>query len=262
MHKDGIKPGDIVAKIVTSPCNFDIFPPVLRDLKRRGVPDTVLRAMASVPHGPPFLAVVDPPKSSRPTARVQIPAGTVVEVETASPVSTANADKGNRMTFLVSRQVFVNDVLVIARGALATGRVIKSKRAGAWGRGGTLDWTMEDVVGVDGTRIPIQLSDQVKGTNRSAAVVAAAIVTGAIVFPYSPPVGLIWGLKKGEEAVLYESEKSSAKVSSNTEVAGSLPEDKKVIYHSIDKLKASEAQSAAGLPAFNNSFRPTPIGRH
>lgn len=261
MHKAGVNPGEIIATIWISECHFDTFPPVLQALKMRGVPDSVLKAMALAPYGPPATATVTSPQTAPQTAKVQIPAGTVIYVEAASPISTADVDKGARLTFLVSRQVFVNNVLVIARGAVARARVIKSKRSGAWGRGGKLDWIMEDVLAVDGTRVPIKFLGQVKGTNRSAAVIAAAIITGAVVFPYSPPAGLVWGLKKGEDAVLYPSQRSSAIVSTNSEVAGEVPEKQKVIYHSADKLKAAEAKSAAGLPPFNKSFRPTPIRR-
>ena len=260
MHKEGLKPGAIVAKIVTSNCAFDIFPPVLRDLKRRGVPDTVLVAMAMVPYGPPATTAADNSPSPPQTIRIQIPAGTVIEVETASPISTAVVEKGAPLTFLVTRQVVVDNVLVIARGAVARARVMKSKRSRAWGRGGTLNWTMEDVVAVDGTRVPIRFSGQVRGSNRSTAVVAAAIITGAVVFPYTPPLGLVWGMQKGEDAVLYQSQRSRAIVSTNTEVAGLVPEEKKVIYHSTG-LKAAKTQGASGLPAFNNRFRATPIRR-
>lgn len=121
---------------------------------------------------------------------------------------------------------------------------------------------MEDVTAVDGTRVPLELLGQVKGTNRKTAVFAAAIVTGAIVFSYSPPAGLIWALKTGDEAVLYDSNRSSAKVSNDTEVGGLLPEEKRVILHPVDQIKAAETQSSAGLPPSSNSFRPTTIGRH
>ena len=261
MHKAGVKPGEIIATIWISECRFDIFPPVLRDLKMRGVPDSVLKAMTQAPYGPPTNATVTPSKPARQTARVQIPVGTVIEVEPASPISTADVEKGTALTFLVSRQVFVNKVLVIGRGAVARARVIRSKGSGAWGRGGTLSWIMEDVAAVDGTRVPIRFSGEVKGINRSTAVVAAAIITGAVVFPYTPPAGLVWALKKGEDAVLYPSQRSRATVTTNTQVAGLVPEKQKVIYHSADKLKAAGAQSAAGLPAFNNSFRATSISR-
>ena len=42
----------IIKTIKSSPCTFDIFPPVLQDMKRRGVPDAVLQAMVEAPYGP------------------------------------------------------------------------------------------------------------------------------------------------------------------------------------------------------------------
>jgi hypothetical protein len=42
----------IIRTIKASPCTFDTFPPVLKDLKRRGVPDAVLQAMVEAPYGP------------------------------------------------------------------------------------------------------------------------------------------------------------------------------------------------------------------
>ena len=42
----------IISAIETSPCTFDTFPPVLKDMKRRGVPDAVLQAMIQAPYGP------------------------------------------------------------------------------------------------------------------------------------------------------------------------------------------------------------------
>lgn len=261
MVKEGIKPGEIIAKIVTSSCAFDTFPPVMKDLKMRGVPDTVLMAMKMVPYGPPAMAVTGPPKTVVAPARgqVQIPAGTVIGIEAAKAVSSADVDEGNAITFLVSRRVLVNGVLVIDRGAVATARVIKSKRAGSWGRGGTLEFAMENVVAVDGTRIPMRLSNGVKGNNHTTAVVAAAVVTGAIVFPYASPAALIWALKKGDDAVLDQGTKLTAVVRNKQEVAGLLPEKKKPIYHSVGSMNPESRSQGKGLQPFNNSFRPTPI---
>ena len=42
----------IINVIKTSPCTFDTFPPVLKDMKRRGVSDAVLQAMIDAPYGP------------------------------------------------------------------------------------------------------------------------------------------------------------------------------------------------------------------
>lgn len=43
----------IIKAIRTSPCTFDTFPSVMRELKRRGVPEEVLEAMIDAPYGPP-----------------------------------------------------------------------------------------------------------------------------------------------------------------------------------------------------------------
>jgi hypothetical protein len=264
MVEEGIKPGKIIARIVTSSCAFDTFPPVMKDLEMRGVPDTVLMAMKMVPYGPPAMVVAGPPKTVVAPARsqVQIPAGTMIGIEAAQAVSSADVERGNAITFLVSRRVFVNGVLVIDRGAVATARIIKSKRPGSWGRGGTLEFATDNVVAVDGTRIPIRLSNEVKGNNHTTAVAAAAIVTGAIVFPYASPAGLIWALKKGDDAVLDQGTELTAVVRNEREVAGLLPEKKKPIYASVDSINLANRSQGTGLQPFNNSFRPTPIRQY
>lgn len=264
MHKTGLKPGEIVAKIVTSPCNFDTFPPVLRELRMKGVPQAVIMAMTMVPYGPAASPRDEvPPASPLPqTVKVRIPAGTVVHVENVVAVSSADLLEGSRIDLRVARQVLVNGVLVIERGALARGRVLKSKRARGWGRGGVLHWRLEDVVAVDGSVVPIRLSQRVKGNSRSAAVITAAIVTGAVVFPYTPPMGLIWAFKKGDEAVLDENDKSASIVGSQTEVVGRLPTPKKIIFHSVEELKTAEPTPSGGLPPMNQSFKASSIRRN
>jgi hypothetical protein len=42
----------IVKTIKSSPCTFDTFPPLLKEMKRRGVPEVVLQAMVEAPYGP------------------------------------------------------------------------------------------------------------------------------------------------------------------------------------------------------------------
>ena len=254
MVSDGVKSGEIISKILTSHCNFDLFPPVLRDLKRRGVPDTVLMAMKMAPNGPPALGELES-KTKALIAPVRIPEGTVIEVETARAISSANVSVGTAITFLVTRQVFVNNVLAIERGAVAKAHVVKSKPAGVWGRAGMLAWEMEYVVAVDGTRIPIKVKGQEKGKNRTAAIAGGAVATGALIFPYTSPVALIWGLKKGDEAVLRGSRVFMAVVGTTTDIAGLQPRQGGVIYHDRDSVKASDAPPTS-TTFERGSFRP------
>jgi hypothetical protein len=240
MLEDKVQPDIIISKILTSPCNFDVFPPVLRDLRRRGVPEKVLMVMKVVPNGPPGLADVDS-NPAAPVPRVRIPAGTLIEVETATATSSAKAVTGSSITFLVKRRVFVDDVLVIERGAVARARIVKARSARAWGRAGMLAWEMEYVVGIDGTQIPIALKGTQNGANRTAVVAGSALATGALIFPYTSPVALIWGLKKGEEAVLRGSRVFAATVRTGTEIAGIQPRPGGVVYRDRSSVKASAA---------------------
>lgn len=52
MVEKHVSESDIVMAINSSPCVFDTFPPVLDDLKRRGVSEPVLKAMLRAPYGP------------------------------------------------------------------------------------------------------------------------------------------------------------------------------------------------------------------
>jgi len=52
MVEHQLQPEAIVQTIKVSACTFDTFPPILKEMKRRGVPDTVLQAMVEAPYGP------------------------------------------------------------------------------------------------------------------------------------------------------------------------------------------------------------------
>ena len=240
MVQKGEKSADIIARIVTAHCNFDIFPPVLRDLKRRGVPETVIAAMRAAPVGPPSLKPAESPILDL-TTPVKIPLGTIVEVETTRAFSSANLKVGAPITFLVTKRIFVNKILVIDRGAVARAHVVKVRRASGWGRPGMLAWEMDDVVAVDGSKIKINVTGTQTGQSRSAAVAGGALATGAMIFPYTSPVALIWGLKKGDEAVLRGSRIFAAIAGGPTEVAGLRPRPGGVVYRDRETVKASTA---------------------
>jgi hypothetical protein len=240
MVEKGRKSDDIIAIIFTSNCHFDTFPPVLRDLRRRGVPETVLAAMTAVPYGPPALKTVEVAIKEL-TVPATIPVGTVIQVETTKAFSSANLSVGAPITFLVTKRIFINNVLVIERGAVARGRVVKVKRASGWGRPGMLAWEMDDVVAVDGSKIKISVGSVQNGKSRTAAVTGSALATGALIFPYTSPVALIWGLKKGDEAVLRGSRIFAATAGTPAEVSGLRPRPGGVVYRDRETVKASDA---------------------
>ena len=57
MVEHQIQPLEIVQTIKASACTFDTFPPILKEMKRRGVPEAVLQAMVEAPYGPSLQSV-------------------------------------------------------------------------------------------------------------------------------------------------------------------------------------------------------------
>ena len=52
MVQQKLEPAVILSTIRSSPCTFDTFPPVLLEMKRKGVSGEVLQAMIEAPYGP------------------------------------------------------------------------------------------------------------------------------------------------------------------------------------------------------------------
>jgi len=239
VHK-GMRSDLIIATILTSSCTFDIFPPVLDDLKRRGVPENVLQVMSVVPSGPPNLPEAGGPNSISPVKTVKLPQGAAVIVETLYPVSSADFKINSTIAFSVARPVIVDNALIIPRGTIARAKIVRVKKAGSFGRGGALTFEMERIIAIDGTKIPVQLSAAAEGGNRTGMMAAGAAATTALIFPYTAPAALVWGFKKGDDAVVRGSKQFAAVIKNEIEVVGLVPDKDRVIYHYAESLKAKE----------------------
>ena len=247
MVHNGMKSDLIVANILTSYCNFDIFPPVLDDLRRRGVPEDVLQVMAVVPSGPPNLPEAGPATSEELVKPVKIPQGTAIVVETLYPVSSADFKVNNTIAFSVVNPVVVDGVLIVPRGTVARAKIVRVKKAQMLGRGGVVAFEMEYVVGIDGTKIPVHLAAAAEGGNRTGVMAVGAAATSALIFPYTAPAAIVWSFKKGEDAVVRGSKQFAALVKSDIDVVGLLADKDRVIYHYTEALK--EKQNNAAAPA-------------
>jgi hypothetical protein len=167
---------------------------------------------------------IDPDLTPRQrTSELKIPAGTPIEVEVAYTVNSLDVKPGERISFRVLVPIVINGVTVIERDALVTARITNAKRGGHWGRAGKLQWSMEDVVAADNTRIPLApetaLGDKlwsletksinrqpakaqgsVTGTSHVGEVATMAALSGVLF----PPLALLGGFKRGENAILRE----------------------------------------------------------
>ena len=178
--------------------------------------------------------------AQRPTREVRIPAGTVIEVEVAYTVNSLDIKPGERISFRVLIPIIIDGAAVIEKDALVTARVIQAKRGGHWGKAGRLVWSMEDVVAADNSRIPLAPETasrneklwtlekkktnsetamgqgRVKGTSHTGEVAAMSILSGALF----PPLALMGGFKRGENAVLREGRRFVVSVGEDSVVKG------------------------------------------
>ncbi|HEY0761033.1 MAG TPA: hypothetical protein VGD61_01545 [Pyrinomonadaceae bacterium] len=244
MVHNGMKSELVIANILTSSCNFDIFPPVLDDLKRRGVPENVLQVMSVVPNGPPNLPEAGTGGAGSLIKPVKLPKGGAVIVETLYPVSSANFKVNNTIAFAVTRPVVVDGALVIPRGTIARAKIVRVEKARSFGRGGALTFEMEQIIALDGTKIPVQLTAVTQGSNFTGALAAGAAATSALIFPYTAPAALIWGFKKGDDAVVRGSKEFAAVIKGDVQVVGLVPDKDRIIYHYAETLKAKENSSS------------------
>lgn len=163
--------------------------------------------------------------SSPPERReIKIPAGTALEIETAYTINSQYVRPEDLISFRVLIPIKLDGVTVIDKNSLVTGRIVQAKRGGHWGKAGKLSWTMQDVVAVDLTRVPLQarndLADaknSVKGTSHGGEVATHMIVFGALMWPVAPLV-LIHGFKRGENAILPEGKRFVVFVQKDTVV--------------------------------------------
>ena len=235
-----IAPEVIVAKIKISPCVFDTFPPVVKSLKSRGVPNSVLQAMIEAPSGPSTSS--RPVRAPKPPnfVEVRVPAGTPVEVETIRAISSSDFKEVGDIRFRVTRSVSVNGMTVIPSGALATARVTDIKERGRWGRAGEIAWNMQAVVAVDGKRIPLKFEQLTRGEDKEKTVATGAAITAAVtgvsLIP-ATPIALLWGLVKGGHASISAGQTFRAIVHEDVLVRAVEPQEKPTVYHSANAHK-------------------------
>ena len=157
--------------------------------------------------------------------RVKIPAGTALEIEAIHTVQSVNVRRNDLLSFRVLVPIRIDEVTVIEKDALVTGRVLEAKRGGRWGKAGKLSWVMTDVVAVDLSRVPVRISKEfpdnrsrIRGISHGGEVAAHAIIIGALL----PPVGAIavvaGAFKRGGDAILPEGKRFVIYVDKDTDV--------------------------------------------
>ncbi len=166
-----------------------------------------------------------------PPRELKLPAGIRLDIEATYTVSSIDFRPGDYLSFRVLIPVMIDGVTLIDKGSLVTGRVVEAKRGGHWGKAGRLSWTIQDVVAIDGTRVPLQAQKDlptgrngIKGTSHGGEVATKTVLMGVLLAPVFPlaPLALMSGFRRGEDAVLPQGKRFVVFVQTDTVVKGSV----------------------------------------
>ena len=125
-----------------------------------------------------------------PVQQVTLPKDSVFKVAFTSELSTKNSRQGDAVHFKAADNLYVNDVLVLPKGATGVGVVKKVVQPGIFGKDGRIDIDFTYIYGVDGTKLPIAVGELAKQKAESIAGAAGAAIGGMIILG---PVGIVGG---------------------------------------------------------------------
>lgn len=187
------------------------------------------------------------PAAHEAPATVQIPAGTAIRVRLTTHLEGRKAKPGDPVTFEALEDVKVQGLVVIAKGAPGTAQVTKAKGPGIGGRGGKLEIALEHIAAVDGTAVrlrPVQAQDG-KQTHKGQGGFGVGSYTGMGLTTLAlGPIGGVWLLKKGHDAVLPYGTLFTAEVAEAAEIAGEPPKaqspDQQSLHHPITEPATSK----------------------
>jgi hypothetical protein len=138
--------------------------------------------------------------------------GTPVRLRLDRTVSSANAHVGETVDFEVTEPVINQNYVVIAKGAVALGRVTKVDTKRRFGRAGELELSIDSVRLTDGRTILLRATREKGETDMSGARVAATIAASPV---------LVW--VKGKNVTFEKGTETTAYVSGDSRTGESQP---------------------------------------
>jgi hypothetical protein len=133
------------------------------------------------------LAAPSPAPVAIPTAvpvTVAVPGGTSISVSLGESVSSGTATVGDMVPIVVGKEVDINGMIVIAKGANGQATVSTCERAGGNGHGGKLGLSMDWVYSVDGGKIQLsEVNHSSENGDQKGAASTATIATYLLLGP-------------------------------------------------------------------------------
>ena len=154
-------------------------------------------------------------------AELVLPNGTPVELQSMQTISSARAHKGDRVDFVVAKDVQSAGFTIIGAGARAQGSIIGVKGKRPLGMGGDVIIKLDSVELATGDSVALVARKEFKGKSHTIRMGVAMAIAAAIYLPAAPAFILARGrdstVLKGTELTAY------TRTDSPVEIAGLSP---------------------------------------
>ena len=147
-------------------------------------------------------------------ARLIIPDQTPVKLQLTESISSAHARSGDRLDFIVARDVNIEGFTVIPAGTVASGSVTGVKGKRLLGIGGNVALKLDSVELANGDRVALNARLNVKGRSRTKLMAAGMIATGLVFLPATP----VLLLTRGHDSTVLKSTEITAHIDAATSV--------------------------------------------
>jgi hypothetical protein len=148
-------------------------------------------------------------------SRVPIHDGTPVQLQTVRTISSAHAKAGDRLDFVVVKDVRADGLIVLPAGSIAKGCVVGVKGKRILGIGGNVVLRLDSVTLANGERVSLRARKEVKGQSRTELMLVEMLATGLSYLPAAP----VFLLSRGRDSMVLKGTEITAYINGDSTVS-------------------------------------------
>jgi hypothetical protein len=144
--------------------------------------------------------------------RLVIPDGTPVKLQMVRTISSAHAQKGDRLDFVIVKDVTVGGFTIIQAGTVASGSVVAVKGKRLLGIGGNVVIKLDSVELITGDEVALRARKEIKGRSRTKLMAVEMIVSALFYLPAAP----IFLLSRGRDSTVLKGTEVTAYINGDS----------------------------------------------
>lgn len=135
-----------------------------------------------------------------PVKKVTLPKDSLLKIQFTDEMSSRTNKVGDEIHFKAADNLYVNDVLVLPKGANGVGKIKKIRKPSAFGRDARIDIEFLYINAIDGSKVTVYVGPLAEQEAKTVAAAAGATVGGVIILG---PIGAVGGaFVKGKQVTI------------------------------------------------------------